>query len=54
MVVGTGIAFAGVWVFAGLLCLSKTTTSKGVNLAITVAVAMTAFIFTVEATALLK
>ena len=54
MELGTGIAIAGVWVFAGLFCLSKTTTSKGVNLAITVAVAMTAFLLAVEAAALLK
>ena len=44
MELGTGIAIAGVWVFSGLLCLSKTTTSFGVYLAIIVAAAVTAFL----------
>ena len=44
MELGTGIAIAGVWVFAGLLCFSETTTSAGVYIAIIVAAAATAFL----------
>ena len=37
MTIGTGIAIAGVWLFAGMVSVSKTTTGQAVALAIVVA-----------------
>jgi hypothetical protein len=37
MTIGTGIAIAGVWIFVGMLGISKTVTSYGLILGILVA-----------------
>ena len=44
MELGTGIAIAGVWMFAGIFCSSDRASSSGVYLAIIVAAAATAFL----------
>jgi hypothetical protein len=42
MDIGTGIAIAGVWIFAGLMGASKTVTSTGLILALVIAGVVTA------------
>ena len=44
MDIGTGIAIAGVWVFAGMLGSSKVVTSIGAYIGIIVAIGVTVFL----------
>ena len=44
MSMGTGIAIAGAWIFAGMLGLSKTTTGVGLLIGIICAGVVTAFL----------
>ena len=44
MDIGTGVAIAGVWIFAGMTGMSRTVSSDGFLLAIVVAVIVTASI----------
>jgi hypothetical protein len=44
MSIGSGIAIAGVWIFAGLMGHSKTVTSEGMLLAIAIAGGVTFFL----------
>jgi len=44
MDIGTGIAIAGVWIFAGLVGASNTTTSLGLYIGIVVAVLTTIYL----------
>ena len=41
MDIGTGIAIAGVWIFAGIFGASKVVTSIGVYIGIAIAIAVT-------------
>ncbi len=44
MTVGTGMAIAGVWVFAGCCALSRTISGFGVLLAMSIAIGVTIFL----------
>lgn len=44
MDIGTGIAIAGVWIFAGTACLSKATTGMGMALSIVVAICISIYL----------
>lgn len=46
MTIGTGIAIAGVWIFAGLVSHSKTTTGIGMWLGIIIASVVTVVLST--------
>lgn len=44
MTIGAGIAIAGVWVFAGMMAISKTVTGWGLLMAMACAIIVTAVI----------
>jgi len=44
MDIGTGIAIAGAWLFAGLVSASDSTTSLGMYIGIAVAIGVTVFL----------
>jgi len=44
MDIGTGIAIAGIWLFAGVVSASNTVTSIGMYVGIGVAIGMTIFL----------
>lgn len=41
MELGTGIAIAGIWIFAGMMGMSRSVTGLGTLVAVLVAIAMT-------------
>ena len=44
MDIGTGIAIAGAWIFAGMLGISQTVTNLGLFMAIACAIGVTVFL----------